>query len=212
MSTVSVEQALAIANAARDASRWQEAINVYRRIEAALPSSAEIKHNLALCLFGMGDLTKALESAHSALDLKPSLWQSRIIAAKCFQEGGQMPRAYGAYEQVLLMDPSNAQARIGLANLALNTFGNPLLAQTWVKPLAKDKQFAMDAQLTMLMTHLYERPNWNTLASAKKMSQEAMAFSKAHLRLPELSLTPLEDHSALYDSMSTKKSSFLPRV
>jgi len=211
--SVSIEDALKIAHAARDASRWQDAINLYRRIEQVLPQSAEIKHNLALCLLGEGALSEALLASTLALQLKPSLWQSRVIMAKTYQEGGQMSQAHTAFEQVLAIDANNAQARLGLAHLALNIFGNPLAAREWVKPLERDPQFGMDAQLTILMSSLYERPNWNapatanSLSNAQRLSNVAMEFSRGYLRLPNLNLAALSDHSTLY-----AKKGFRPRV
>ncbi len=205
--TVTAQEVLAQAQVARDAAHWEKAITLYQQIEKLAPESAELKHNLGLCYFGWGKPEQALHRCAHALSLKPDLWQSEMIVAKSHQALGQMEAAQRTYQKALSSPAGAAQARLGLADLAMNQFGNPLEAIGLVKPLHHDAQFAMDAHLTSLMAGLYDRDHWQGLASAKALSQKIKVFSKQYLQLPQLQLAPLANRAALYDDPN-----YRPRV
>jgi protein O-GlcNAc transferase len=202
----SIQSALLAAQAARDCADWQRAITLYRQVEEGSAQSAEIKHNLGLSYLGLGQIQQALDCCLSALHLKPSLWQSTVIVAKAYQALGQMELAQ-RYFQNLLGGPGEAQARIGLADLAMNEFGNPLGAIELVDPLSSDPEYRMDAQLTVLMASLYDRPNWDKPGNALSLSNQIRKFSKAYLQLSSIQLKPFTNQDALY-----KKASYRPRV
>jgi len=205
-SSASIQSILLAAQAARDCADWQRAITLYRQVEEGAPQSAEIKHNLGLSYLGLGQTQKALDCCLSALHLKPSLWQSMVIVAKAYQALGQMELAQ-RYFQKMLGGPGEAQARIGLADLAMNEFGNPLGAIELVASLESDPEYLMDAQLTMLMASLYDRPDWDKPGNALALSHQIQKYSKTYLRLPDVRLEPFKNHEALY-----KKASYRPRV
>ena len=205
-SSASIQSTLLAAQAARDRADWHSAITLYRQVEEGAAQSAEIKHNLGLSYLGLGQTQQALDACLSALHLKPSLWQSMVIVAKAHQALGQMELAQ-RYFQKMLGGPGEAQARIGLADLAMNEFGNPLGAIELVAPLNTDPEYRMDAQLTMLMASLYDRPNWNQPDNAMSLSNQIRKFSKEYLQLPDIELEPFKSHEALY-----KKASYRPRV
>ncbi len=204
--SASIQSTLLAAQAARDCADWQMAITLYRQVEEGAPQSAEIKHNLGLSYFGLGQTQQALNSCLSALHLKPGLWQSMAIVAKAYQALHQMELAQ-RYFQKMLGGPGEAQARIGLADLAMNEFGNPLGAIELVASLKSDPEYRMDAQLTMLMASLYDRPNWDQPGNALALSNQIRQFSKDYLQLPDVRLAPFKNHEALY-----QKSSYRPRV
>lgn len=206
LSSASLQSTLLAAQAARDTANWQDAIALYRQAEQVATQSAEIKHNLGLAYFGLGNIQKALDCCLSALDLKPSLWQSAGLIAKAYQAQGQMSLAQG-YWQKMLGGPGDAQARVGLANLAINEFGNPLEAIELVESLNHDPEYRMDAQLTRLMASLYDRPNWDKPGNALALSNEVRVFSEEYLQLSHVQLKPFKNHEALYS-----KSSYRPRV
>jgi predicted O-linked N-acetylglucosamine transferase (SPINDLY family) len=204
--SASIQSTLLAAQAARDCADWQMAITLYRQVEEGAPQSAEIKHNLGLSYFGLGQTQQALNSCLSALHLKPGLWQSMAIVAKAYQALHQMELAQ-RYFQKMLGGPGEAQARIGLADLAMNEFGNPLGAIELVASLKSDPEYRMDAQLTMLMASLYDRPNWDQPGNALALSNQIRQFSKDYLQLPDVRLAPFKNHEALY-----QKTSYRPRV
>ena len=202
----SIQSFLLQAQAARDRADWKMAITLYRQVEEGAPQSAEVKHNLGLSYLGLGQTQQALNCCLSALHLKPSLWQSTAIVAKTYQALGQMELAQ-RYFQKMLGGAGEAQARIGLADLAMNEFGNPLGAIELVTSLSGDPEYRMDAQLTLLMASLYDRPNWDQPGNALALSNQIRSFSKDYLQLPDVRLAPLKSHEALY-----KKTSYRPRV
>ena len=198
---------LAHANHARDTQQWGLAVHLFTQLLQTYPQSAELAHNLGLCQFAMGNTALAIVACQRALTINPKLWQSGMILAKSYQAMGQIERAYQAFQRVLQMDSANAQARLGMANIVLNEYGDPLGAMTLVQPLQDDTEYSMDAQLTTLMARLYERPHWHTFTSAKTLSDEIRSFSRKHLRLPELQLAPLANRTQAYANPS-----YRPRV
>ena len=204
---VSLQVLLAQAESARDGAQWEKAAHFYGELEKALPQSAEIKHNLGLVYFGWGKLNEALHWCAHALILNPNIWQSAIIVSRANKGMGQMEAAQRGFQSLLGHTVGGAQARLGLADLAMNQFGDPLEAIKLVKPLHLDSQYAMDAQLTSLMASLYDRDHWQGLASAKVLSQKIKVFSDQYLQLPQLQLPPLSDRTAAYDDPN-----YRPRV
>jgi len=204
--SASLQALLQQAQAARDRADWQRAIALYRQAEQGATQSAEIKHNLGLSYLGQGQTQMALDYCLSALHLKPSLWQSLAIVAKAYQSLGQMELAQ-QYFQKMLGGPGDAQARIGLADLAMNEFGNPLGAIELVAPLRRDPDYRMDAQLTMLMASLYDRPDWNRPGNAQGLSDQIRQFSKDYLQLKDIVLEPFRNREALY-----QQSTYRPKV
>ena len=202
-----INRFLAHANHARDTQQWGLAVHLYSQLLQVHPQAAELSHNLGLCHFAMGNTALAIVACQKALSINPKLWQSGMILAKSYQAMGQIERAYQAFQRVLQMDSANAQARLGMANIVLNEYGDPLGAITLVKPLQGNAEYSMDAQLTTLMARLYERPHWHTFATAKALSDEIRSFSSKHLRLPQLQLAPLTDRTQAY-----AKASYRPRV
>ena len=198
---------LAHAKHARDTQQWGLAVHLYTQLLQTYPQSAELAHNLGLCQFAMGNTALAVVACQKALTINPKLWQSRMILAKSYQAMGQIELADQAFQKVLQIDGTNAQARLGLANITLNEYGDPLGAIALVESLRGNAEYSMDAQLTTLMARLYERPHWHTFASAKTLSDEICSFSREHLRLPQLQLAPLADRTKAYS-----KASYRPRV
>ena len=205
--TVTAQEVLAQAQVARDGAQWEKAIALYQHIEKLAPESAELKHNLGLCYFGWGKPEQALHRCAHALSLKPELWQSEVLIAKSHYALGQMEAAQRTYQHALSSPEGAPQARLGLADLAMNQFGDPLGAISIVEPLLASTSYAMDAQLTTLMASLYDRNGWNQEGNAQRLSQRVKTFSAEYLRLPNLQLEPLADHEQQYASKT-----FRPRV
>ena len=168
------------AQSARNASDWQTASALYLKALGAAPRSAEIHHNLALCLYGAGKHKAAIVSAATALRLKPTLWQSRIILARARKEQGEVELADQLFAQVLQTEPGNPAALLGRADLAMNQFGDPLAAIRLVKPLWNDPEHRNDAELTTLMASLYDRD-----IGSVELTRQVVEFSQRNLRLPD---------------------------
>jgi len=183
----SIQAILPAAQAARDQGAWQRASDLYRQADQLMPKQAEITHNLALCLLALAQYREAMQVCHATLVLRPGLWQTLVVQAKCEQALGEIEAADQTYCRILETLPEQASALSGRADLALNFFGDPLAAAALVGPLLAHPDDAMDAQLTQLMARLYDR---DPTDSAARLAADAKRFAKTHLQLPGPPLTP----------------------
>jgi len=180
---------IAIADKQREQGCWQQALDNYKKIEKAFNQSAAIKHNKGLCYFGLGEFDLAIKACDQAIGLVPTLWQADIVIAKAFRQRGDVFPAEKHFNRVLEFEPSNGEALLGLADLAMNEFGDPIKAKSMIAPLQTDDVYSNDATLTYLMASLYDRDQ-----TAQVLTQSLMAFSQSALQLDEselLSHTPL---------------------
>lgn len=187
---LSIQSILSKAQAARDEGQWLRAVELYTQLSASDPHSAELQHNLGLSLLGLGKPQEALLHCAHALELNPSFWQSDMIMSKAYQQLDQITKAHHSLKSVLKSDYKNAPARLGLADLALNQYGDPYGATAWVRQI-DDPEYVMDVKLTSMMAKLYDRPNWHDPKSAILLTEEIKSFSAEYLRLPNLQLPPL---------------------
>ena len=180
---------IAIADKNREQGNWRQALDIYKNIETVQNQSAAIKHNKGLCYYGLGEFNSAIKSCSESIELLPSLWQSNIVIAKSLRQSGDIFKAEHYFNRVLAYDPNNGEALLGLADLAMNEFGDPIKAKLLVKPLQTDIAYSDDASLTFLMASLYDRDQ-----TALEISQSLMAFSQKTLQLDAselLSYTPI---------------------
>ena len=173
-----VTSILAAARVQREAGAWAAALRLYQTA-AASDAAPEIRHNLALCHFGMGALDDALRHSAEALSAKPDLWQSRMIQAKVLRARGQVELTHQALQAVLRHAPANGAALLGLADIEMNEFGDPLAAAARVAPLHRVPEHRAEAELTLLMSKLYDRDESDDALSAALRS-----FAARELTLP----------------------------
>jgi len=183
---------LSQANEARDAGLWKKAAELYHHLAVRVPNTPEPKHNLGLCYLALGKPQDTLVWCSKALAQKPQLWQSMVLLGKAHKALDQIVEAVTCFQNALAVDSNNAEARLALADLSLNQFGEPFAAIEWVKPLKTNPDYKMDAQLTTLMASLYDRLDWDEPHNAKHLSDSIRDFSSKHLRLPELQLPTLK--------------------
>jgi predicted O-linked N-acetylglucosamine transferase (SPINDLY family) len=180
------QETLAAAQRALQQARWAEAYAGFSQVLRSTPRSPQVHHNLAVCQLALGQPEHASQSAERAIALLPTLWQSRMVQGRALQSLGRSESADLAFSQLLMLQPGNGDALLARADLAINIFGLPLQAAQWVKPLLTDPIHAEDAQLTTLMSSVYDRD-----VSAAALSHAVIDFSKTHLRLPKGLLPPL---------------------
>ncbi len=185
-----VKNMIVVADAHRNAARWHEAIQFYLQLNQAIPQETSIKQNLALCYFALADFNMCNALCNEVILLDPALWQARILLAKCDRKLGKPLRAEAEFKRVLLQNAQNGEALLGLADLALNEFGDPRGAIDWVRPLMSGTAYRDDAQLTYLMASLYDRD-----ISATELNQAVIDFSKAAIQL-SASVMPRFKHLA----------------
>lgn len=175
-----LQAALENAQSALGSSQWAVARDGFVKALQWAPRAPQVHHNLAICLLGLGQHALAQERAQQALALAPGLWQSHVVLGNALKALKQPEAADAAFAQVLQAQPGNPEALLARADLAINVFGLPLQAVSWVQPFLHDPRHGVDARLTTLMASVYDRE-----ASAQTLSQAIMAFSKEHLRLPQ---------------------------
>jgi predicted O-linked N-acetylglucosamine transferase (SPINDLY family) len=169
---VRAQQALHTAN-------WPVAYELFRKAVQLTPNSAGVLHNLALASYALGKHQQAIDAAMRAQHLSPTLWQSCLVMGNAYKALGDPEQAYLCFDRVLQLSPGQGEALIAKADLAMNFFGEPLQAKSYVRPLTQDPSHAVDAALTMLMASLYDRD-----MDAGTLNQHILAFSAKHLRLP----------------------------
>ena len=166
------------ANRLRDGCEWQKALSSYLKVAEEIRYSSSIHHNIGLCYLGLGNLRLAIESCNLALNITPQLWQSLIVIAKAHRSLGNILSAETFYRRVLLLDAMNGDALLGLADLEMNEFGNPLYAKHLITPLRDSPTYSADATLTDLMASIYDRDE-----SAESLTRRVFEFSATHLQL-----------------------------
>lgn len=151
-----------------------------------MPSSAEVKHSLALCYMAAGDLPQAAGLAAVAVKITPGLWQSHALLARIARESGNVAVAEAHWKAVLQHSPGNGTALLGLANIAMNELGDPARAKALVASLHSQPNHAQDAALTDLMASLYIGD-----VEAGDLSARLAGFARANLSLPRRPATTL---------------------
>ncbi|MDO9489206.1 MAG: hypothetical protein Q7J32_12590, partial [Sphingomonadaceae bacterium] len=179
-----VTSILAAARVQREAGAWEAALRLYQTA-AASDAAPEIRHNLALCHFGLGALDAALRHSAEALSARPDLWQSRMIQAKVLRARGQIELTHQALKAVLRHAPTNGPALLALADIEMNEFGDPLAAAARVAPLHRTPEHRAEAELTLLMSKLYDRDE-----SDAELSAALRGFAARELTLPAGPATP----------------------
>jgi len=169
---------LAAARIRRDKGDFRAAIRLFRKAEQIAPAHPGVKHNLALACLSAGEYLQAAESAQAALRLSPQLWQSQVVLAKAHSALRNPVKARAIWSELLSANPQNAFAILGLADLALNEFGDPQASSLLAERLLPTSEGAEDALLTRLMADLY----LGRLGDVS-LSRQFQDYSREHLRL-----------------------------
>jgi predicted O-linked N-acetylglucosamine transferase (SPINDLY family) len=197
---MNASQDLKAADAKRDQGLWQDAIQIYERINQSFPQSVSLKHNLALCYFALGRYVKSKKYAEEAITLDPKLWQSSIVLAKSLKELGDEGGALNLFTDVSQQGYDQGEALLGIADLWLNEFGDPMKAISTIQPLFEIDEFKDDARLTELMANLYDRDE-----SAESLTERIKLFSQQSIQLDF-------NQVDFYFKEASKKKSLKPRV
>lgn len=85
--------------------------------QEAIPRTAAIAFNAANAAFRQQDYATALVQADAALAIAPDFAMSRLMRARCLKALNNLPRAFQAYEAVLVLEPQNISAHLELGNV-----------------------------------------------------------------------------------------------
>lgn len=170
------------ADADRKASNWAKARDGYLSAQRLLPDNAAAAHNLALCHLALEQHDEAIAQARRALRLNPALWQSALILAKALIKRNEKPVALGLLQTLHAKLPQSAEIRVELANLTLHLLGDAPEARRLVQPLLGMPNHGRDAEITTLVTQLYDRDEG---ISAMQVNQAFLDFGAQQLQLGE---------------------------
>jgi tetratricopeptide (TPR) repeat protein len=101
-----LEDQVAVARAARDAGRLDEATAAYTRAIAAAPESGFLYRELAAVEQRTGKNAEALEHARKAMSLDPSDARAHVIAGEVLEAQRQYAQAIAEYEAAAAIEPS----------------------------------------------------------------------------------------------------------
>jgi len=163
----------------REAGAWAVAARLYRQANDLNSASWEVKHNLALCEFALGSFHLTMRYTTEALSLKADLWQSRLLQAKVLRSQGDIAGCDVALRHVLREIPNSGAALLALADIEMNEYGDPCSAAERVSPLLNHKDHSESAELTQLMSKLYDREQTD-----EEMSKAIIDFSTRNLSIP----------------------------
>ena len=179
----SVRTLLQQADADRKAMDWHAACIGYQQAQQQEPDSATIAHNLALCQLALGETDAAITQCRLALKLNPQLWQSGLVLAKALIKRNDKPLALLLLQRLHAQLPQSADIRVELATLSLHLLGDAPAARQLVAPLLGSPQHGRDAQITTLVTQLYDRDPGTT---AQQVNQAFLDFGAQQLPLPDV--------------------------
>ncbi len=178
----SLRSLLQLADADRKAMNWHAASTGYKLAQKQEPDSATIAHNLALCQLALGEANEAIVQCQRALKLNPQLWQSGLVLAKALIQRNEKPIALLLLQRLHAQLPQSPDIRVELANLSLHLLGDALAARQLVAPLLGSLQHGRDAQITTLVTQLYDRDPGTT---ASEVNQAFLDFGAQQLPLSD---------------------------
>lgn len=178
--TPSVRTLLQQADANRKAMNWHAACADYQLAQQQEPDSATTAHNLALCHLAQGDTDAAVTQCRRALKLNPQLWQSALVLAKALIKRNDKRTALTLLQGLHAQLPHSADIRVELATLSLHLLGDAPAARQLVAPLLGSPRHGRDAQITTLVTQLYDRDSGTT---ASHVNQAFLEFGAQQLPL-----------------------------
>jgi protein O-GlcNAc transferase len=154
---MTLSQLLKQADFHRRSSHWLDALHGYQHVQQQQPDNSVVAHNIALCHLALDQVDDAIVQSQRALQLNPNLWQSALVLAKALAKRNDKPAALALLQQLHAQLPQTAEIRIELAKLTLHVLGDAVQARQLVEPLLNHEHHGRDAQITRLVTQLYDR-------------------------------------------------------
>jgi tetratricopeptide (TPR) repeat protein len=122
----SISLKIARANVAINAKRFDEGIEIYKKVLESDPKNASVVMNLGEGYERKGDLTQALETWKKASELLPRNSLPILRRAMVLEKANRRPEAGPLYEQILKLEPDNVFALNNYAYFLADT-----LTLTW---------------------------------------------------------------------------------
>lgn len=121
-----------------DPSRWEEAVEAYRRVIGLDPTYAAAWNNLGLLLHRMGQYTEARSSYLAALTHDPGCAEAAYNLGSLHEDRGEVEAAIAHYRQALDLSPGYADAHFNLAAALARAGRNAEAVAHWQRYLELD--------------------------------------------------------------------------
>jgi tetratricopeptide (TPR) repeat protein len=121
-----------------DPSRWDEAIDAYRRVVALDPTYAAAWNNLGLLLHRMGQYEEAGKAYLAALDQDPRLAEAAYNLGSLHEDLSDVETSIRYYRLALALAPDYADAHFNLAGVLARAGRAPEAGRHWQRYLQLD--------------------------------------------------------------------------
>ncbi|MFZ1517845.1 MAG: tetratricopeptide repeat protein [Ignavibacteriaceae bacterium] len=151
------------------------AINLYKNYLNKYPNDDEIQFKYAQILMWQNNLCEAVEISQKLADKNPEKLEFLIFAAKVNSWLDRNPGySQSLYEKVLVKDPTNKEAMIGLANLFIRNGDIDLAKQLMDEISLTD---SLSEQLILLRSSYNSAVNQKEIVESHKILDEARKYA-----------------------------------
>lgn len=164
----------------QDRKEQETAVEELKSLAAQYPQDAVMSYNLALAYLAKGDTTAAAQEARKSADLSKDYIAPRLLLARIEQTTHNYPEALQAAQEVLTLDPNNADARLFRASVLVEN-QSYRQAESELNALLKLRPNSEEVDLAFA-----------ALATAEKDYAKAEAFYRRIYRPGSQDLRPLE--------------------
>jgi predicted O-linked N-acetylglucosamine transferase (SPINDLY family) len=177
-----VQQVFDLAFEHHEAGRLAEAEKHYRQILALQPRHAESLHHLGILALQVGDLPRAVDLIHRAVNFSPDLAAAHSNLGEAFRKLGRTDEAIASYRRALELQPELPEVHNNLG-LALATRGQ--------------EDLAVDEYRQALRLRPDYPEAWNNLGIALRHQGELDEAEKAFRQAIELQPDVADFHNSL---------------
>jgi predicted TPR repeat methyltransferase len=108
--TMSLAQALELANTLQRQRRWGQAVAIYEQVLAVHPDDANALHYFGLCLFQQGQVDKGVALIRRAIEIAPDFADAHNNLGNVLRKQGLLEEATAAYRRAMELRPDRPDA------------------------------------------------------------------------------------------------------
>lgn len=159
---------------------WADALAVYQAMDPSWLDTADIKLQIANCLFKLGRYADALQFALQSAKLSPDTWQAHHLSALSLRMTGRLPEALKLLSMLFRRHPDIAEIRYDYGDFVCKALGDWSTAHKIWAPLQYKAKYKPAMNWFAIKEQIYDGTTSN-----KKLTDEIITFSRNHLHLPE---------------------------
>ncbi len=134
------------------AGRPESAIKAYDQLEKLTGVNEEVSRHKHTLYLGMGNYKKAGKELEVLISKFPNNTGYRHLLATYYEQTGEKEKAAQVYKDILKMDPSDAQAKIALAEDAKG--GDDIRFLNSLKPVFENPSTDLDTKMKQLLPYI----------------------------------------------------------